>query len=178
MSIKRRGKCKKIEKNVPRAILGSIISSPVLYMLIIAEQRCGGIMGTGGPVQDICDWPHCSSLPMAPNAGLNIGESMAPPCSRPPVRNLCQQNLEKQPTPVSCHYHSSVTLVIWIFESLATFSVVFPVFFQYILTKPALQTSQKNVPRKGLPSYSASQFWLLKRRNKNEIQDSIVTVGV
>ena len=102
------GEMRNPEKNVPRAILGSISIVSVLYMLIIAGTIAmlgGRIMQTGAPVQDAfvemigpIGAPLVSYGALISIAGLNIGESIMVPRfgAALATENSCQKGLENK----------------------------------------------------------------------------------
>ena len=136
------GEMRNPEKNVPRAILGSISIVSVLYMLIIAGTIAmlgGGIMGTEAPVQDAfvkmigpIGAPLVSYGALISIAGLNIGESS----KNAPIIAI-----------IISGFFAFLLLLSGSFESLATFSVVFR-FFQYIPTALAALKLRKMYPEK------------------------------
>lgn len=160
------GEMRNPEKNVPKAILGSISIVFVLYMLIIAGTIAmlgGGIMKTDAPVQDafvamigpMGNWMVAIGA-LISIAGLNIGESIMVPRFGAAIADegllpakISEKN--KNDAPVVAIIISSVIAILLLltgsFESLATLSVVFR-FFQYIPTALAVLTLRKKYPEK------------------------------
>ena len=160
------GEMRNPEKNVPRAILGSISIVSVLYMLIIAGTIAmlgGRIMQTGAPVQDAfvemigpIGAPLVSYGAHISIAGLNIGESIMVPRfgAALATEKLLPEGLGKtnsKNAPVIAIIISGIFAFLLLlsgsFESLATFSVVFR-FFQYIPTALAAIKLRKMYPDK------------------------------
>ena len=160
------GEMRNPEKNVPRAILGSISIVSVLYMLIIAGTIAmlgGRIMQTGAPVQDAfvemigpIGAPLVSYGALISIAGLNIGESIMVPRfgAALATEKLLPEGLGKtnsKNAPVIAIIISAIFAFLLLlsgsFESLATFSVVFR-FFQYIPTALAAIKLRKMYPDK------------------------------
>lgn len=160
------GEMRNPEKNVPRAILGSISIVSILYMLIIAGTIAmlgGRIMQTGAPVQDAfvemigpIGGPLVSYGALISIAGLNIGESIMVPRFGAAIadegllpRKLAQTNSKN--APVTAILISSAFAILLLltgsFETLATYSVVFR-FFQYIPTALAVLKLRKMYPEK------------------------------
>jgi len=160
------GEMRNPEKNVPRAILGSISIVSVLYMLIIAGTIAmlgGGIMGTEAPVQDAfvkmigpIGAPLVSYGALISIAGLNIGESIMVPRFGAALADekllpaeLGKTNSKNAPVIaiIISGFFAFLLLLSGSFESLATFSVVFR-FFQYIPTALAALKLRKMYPEK------------------------------
>ena len=117
------GEMRNPEKNVPRAILGSISIVSVLYMLIIAGTIAmlgGRIMQTGAPVQD---------------AFVEMIGPIGAPLVAPVIAIIISG------------IFAFLLLLSGSFETLATFSVVFR-FFQYIPTALAAIKLRKMYPDK------------------------------
>ena len=158
------GEMRNPEKNVPKAILGSISIVFVLYMLIIAGTIAmlgSRIMETNAPVQDafvemigpMGNWMVAIGA-LISIAGLNIGESIMVPRFGAAIadegllpKKISEKN--KNNAPVVAIIISSVIAIALLltgsFESLATLSVVFR-FFQYIPTALAVLTLRKKYP--------------------------------
>lgn len=158
------GEMRNPEKNVPRAILGSISIVSILYMLIIGGTIAmlgSGIMNTDAPVQDAFmkmigpagAW-MVSIGALISITGLNMGESIMVPRYGAAIAeegllpaNFAKQN--KNGAPVVAIVISGAIAVILLlsgsFESLATLSVVFR-FFQYIPTALAVMKLRKDEP--------------------------------
>lgn len=160
------GEMRNPEKNVPRAILGSISIVSILYMLIIAGTIAmlgSRIMQTGAPVQDAfvemigpIGAPIISYGALISIAGLNIGESIMVPRFGAAIANegLLPKKLGEvndKNAPVTAILISSAIAILLLltgsFETLATMSVVFR-FFQYIPTALAVLKLRKKYPNK------------------------------
>jgi len=160
------GEMRNPEKNVPRAILGSISIVSVLYMLIIAGTIAmlgGRIMQTGAPVQDAfvemigpIGAPLVSYGALISIAGLNIGESIMVPRFGAALADekllpaeLGKTNSKNAPVIaiIISGAFAFLLLLSGSFETLATFSVVFR-FFQYIPTALAAIKLRKMYPDK------------------------------
>ncbi|KXT85802.1 APC family permease [Streptococcus panodentis] len=160
------GEMRNPEKNVPKAILGSISIVSVLYMLIIAGTIAmlgGRIMQSGAPVQDAfmemigpVGGPLVSYGALISIAGLNIGESIMVPRFGAAIADegLLPEGLGKtnsKNAPVTAILISGALAILLLlsgsFEQLATYSVVFR-FFQYIPTALAVLKLRKMYPDK------------------------------
>lgn len=159
------GEMRHAEKNVPRAILGSISIVSILYMLIIAGTIAmlgGNIMTSKAPVQDAFAamigpagaW-LVSIGALISIAGLNMGESIMVPRFGAAIaedgllpRKIAAKN--KNGVPTLAVFISStfagVLLLTGSFETLATLSVVFR-FFQYIPTALAVMKLRQQEPQ-------------------------------
>lgn len=150
------GEMRNPEKNVPRAILGSISIVSILYMLIIGGTIAmlgSDIMNTGAPVQDAFvrmigpagAW-LVSIGALISITGLNMGESIMVPRFGAAIaeEGLLPAAIAKKNqngAPVTAIALSSTLAIILLltgsFEFLAGLSVVFR-FFQYIPTALAV----------------------------------------
>lgn len=158
------GEMRNAEKNVPRAILGSISIVSVLYMLIIGGTIAmlgGDIMNTNAPVQDAFvkmigpagAW-LVSIGTLISITGLNMGESIMVPRFGAAIaedgllpRQIAKQN--ENGAPVLAIIISGIIAIALLltgsFETLAGLSVVFR-FFQYIPTALAVIKLRKDEP--------------------------------
>ncbi|KXT78052.1 APC family permease [Streptococcus sp. DD13] len=160
------GEMRNPEKNVPRAILGSISIVSILYMLIIAGTIAmigGRIMQTGAPVQDAfvemigpVGAPLVTYGALISITGLNIGESIMVPRFGAALadENMLPKKLgetNSKGAPVIAILISGAIAIVLLFsgsfEILAAFSVVFR-FFQYIPTALAVIKLRKMYPEK------------------------------
>ncbi|MTB64951.1 amino acid permease [Streptococcus sp. zg-86] len=158
------GEMRNPEKNVPRAILGSISIVSVLYMLIIGGTIAmlgSGIMDTDAPVQEafvkmvgpVGAW-MVSIGALISITGLNMGESIMVPRFGAAIAKegllpaaIAKENQNAAPV-VAIAISSSIALVLLLtgsFETLAGLSVVFR-FFQYIPTALAVLKLRKMEP--------------------------------
>lgn len=158
------GEMKNAEKNVPKAILGSISIVSILYMLIISGTIAmlgGGIMQTDAPVQDAFvkmigpagAW-IVSIGALISITGLNMGESIMVPRFAAAIaedellpKEMAKQNKNGAPI-VAILVSGAIAIGLLLtgsFESLATLSVVFR-FFQYIPTALAVLKLRKSEP--------------------------------
>ncbi|MGT2833676.1 APC family permease [Streptococcus halotolerans] len=158
------GEMRDPEKNVPRAILGSISIVSVLYMLIIGGTIAmlgGGIMDTNAPVQDafvkmigpVGAW-LVSIGALISITGLNMGESIMVPRFGAAIAkegllpaSIAKENKNAAPV-VAVAISSAITIALLLtgsFETLAGLSVVFR-FFQYIPTALAVMKLRKDEP--------------------------------
>lgn len=158
------GEMRNPEKNVPRAILGSISIVSILYMLIIGGTIAmlgSGIMNTDAPVQDAFmkmigpagAW-MVSIGALISITGLNMGESIMVPRYGAAIAeegllpaNFAKQNKNGAPV-VTIVISGAIAVILLLsgsFESLATLSVVFR-FFQYIPTALAVMKLRKDEP--------------------------------
>ncbi|WNZ87802.1 APC family permease [Streptococcus iniae] len=158
------GEMRNPEKNVPRAILGSISIVSVLYMLIIGGTIAmlgSGIMSTDAPVQDAFvkmigpagAW-LVSIGALISITGLNMGESIMVPRYGAAIANegllpakIAKENKNVAPV-VAIMISSGIAIALLLsgtFETLATLSVVFR-FFQYIPTALAVIKLRKMEP--------------------------------
>lgn len=155
------GEMRNAEKNVPRAILGSISTVSLLYLLILSGTIAmlgNGLLTTDTPVQDaftqmigpIGGWIVAGGI-LVSIAGLNIGESVMVPRFGAAIaedglipRQIAKTN--KNGAPVLAVIISgtvaALLLLTGTFEELATLSVVFR-FFQYIPTALAVLKLRK-----------------------------------
>lgn len=160
------GEMRDPEKNVPRAILGSISIVSVLYMLIIAGTIAmlgNHILTSGKPVQDAFTemiGPVGGALvsygALISIAGLNIGESIMVPRFGAAIadegllpKGLAKTNSKNAPV-IAILISGACAILLLLtgtFESLATYSVVFR-FFQYIPTALAVLKLRKMYPDK------------------------------
>ena len=146
------GEMRNPEKNVPRAILGSISIVSVLYMLIIAGTIAmlgSRILQTDASVQD-------AFVEMIGPVGLNIGESIMVPRYGAAIANegllpkkIAETNSKN--APIVAIIISGILAIVLLFsgkfEELAALSVVFR-FFQYIPTALAVLVLRKKYPDK------------------------------
>ena len=160
------GEMRNPEKNVPRAILGSISIVSVLYMLIIAGTIAmlgNHIMKTDASVQDAFvamigpagAW-IVSIGALISIAGLNIGESIMVPRYGAAIadegllpKKISETNSKNAPV-VAIIISGACAIALLFsgkFEELATLSVVFR-FFQYIPTALAVLKLRKMYPEK------------------------------
>ena len=160
------GEMRNPEKNVPRAILGSISIVSVLYMLIIAGTIAmlgNHIMKTDASVQDAFvamigpagAW-IISIGALISIAGLNIGESIMVPRYGAAIadegllpKKISETNSKNAPV-VAIIISGACAIALLFsgkFEELATLSVVFR-FFQYIPTALAVLKLRKMYPEK------------------------------
>ncbi len=160
------GEMRNPEKNVPRAILGSISIVSVLYMLIIAGTIAmlgNHIMQTDASVQDAFvamigpagAW-IVSIGALISIAGLNIGESIMVPRYGAAIadegllpKKISETNSKNAPV-VAIIISGACAIALLFsgkFEELATLSVVFR-FFQYIPTALAVLKLRKMYPEK------------------------------
>ena len=160
------GEMRDPEKNVPRAILGSISIVSVLYMLIIAGTIAmlgSQIMQTNASVQDAFvamigpagAW-IVSIGALISIAGLNIGESIMVPRYGAAIaeegllpKKIAETNSKNAPV-VAILISGAFAIALLFsgqFEQLATLSVVFR-FFQYIPTALAVLKLRKMYPDK------------------------------
>ena len=157
------GEMRNPEKNVPRAILGSISIVSVLYMLIIAGTIAmlgSRILQTDASVQDafvemigpVGAW----IVSIGAIAGLNIGESIMVPRYGAAIANegllpkkIAETNSKN--APIVAIIISGILAIALLFsgkfEELAALSVVFR-FFQYIPTALAVLVLRKKYPDK------------------------------
>lgn len=162
------GEMRNAEKNVPRAILGSISIVSILYMLIISGTIAmlgSGIMQTDAPVQDAFvkmigpagAW-IVSIGALVSIAGLNMGESIMVPRFGAAIAEdgLLPQAIaksNKNGAPILAITISGTFVALLLlsgtFETLATLSVVFR-FFQYIPTALAVLKLRATEPEKQL----------------------------
>ena len=160
------GEMRNPEKNVPRAILGSISIVSVLYMLIIAGTIAmlgSRILQTDASVQDafvemigpVGAW-IVSIGALISIAGLNIGESIMVPRYGAAIANegllpkkIAETNSKN--APIVAIIISGILAIALLFsgkfEELAALSVVFR-FFQYIPTALAVLVLRKKYPDK------------------------------
>ena len=160
------GEMRNPEKNVPRAILGSISIVSVLYMLIIAGTIAmlgSRILQTDASVQDafvemigpVGAW-IVSIGALISIAGLNIGESIMVPRYGAAIANegllpkkIAETNSKN--APIVAIIISGILAIVLLFsgkfEELAALSVVFR-FFQYIPTALAVLVLRKKYPDK------------------------------
>ena len=169
------GEMRNPEKNVPRAILGSISIVSVLYMLIIAGTIAmlgGRIMQTGAPVQDAfvemigpIGAPLVSYGALISIAGLNIGESIMVPRfgAALATEKLLPEGLGKtnsKNAPVIAIIISGIfrllTLVIWLFRNISNLQCCLP-FLPIHSNSFGSHQTQKNVPRQ--KGYLPSTIW-------------------
>lgn len=160
------GEMRNPEKNVPRAILGSISIVSVLYMLIIAGTIAmlgSRILQTNASVQDAFvamigpagAW-IVSIGALISIAGLNIGESIMVPRFGAAIaeegllpKKIAETNAKNAPV-VAIIISGACAIALLFsgkFEELATLSVVFR-FFQYIPTALAVLKLRKMYPEK------------------------------
>ncbi|MCD1277087.1 APC family permease [Streptococcus sinensis] len=160
------GEMRNPEKNVPRAILGSISIVSVLYMLIIAGTIAmlgNQILQTNASVQDAFvamigpagAW-IVSIGALISIAGLNIGESIMVPRYGAAIadegllpKKISETNSKNAPV-VAIIISGACAIALLFsgkFEELATLSVVFR-FFQYIPTALAVLKLRKMYPEK------------------------------
>lgn len=160
------GEMRNAEKNVPRAILGSISIVSVLYMLIIAGTIAmlgNQILQTNASVQDAFvamigpagAW-IVSIGALISIAGLNIGESIMVPRFGAAIaeegllpKKIAETNSKNAPV-VAILISGAFSIALLFsgkFEELATLSVVFR-FFQYIPTALAVLKLRKMYPEK------------------------------
>ena len=160
------GEMRNPEKNVPRAILGSISIVSVLYMLIIAGTIAmlgNQILQTNASVQDAFvamigpagAW-IVSIGALISIAGLNIGESIMVPRYGAAIadegllpKKIAETNAKNAPV-VAILISGAFSIALLFsgkFEELATLSVVFR-FFQYIPTALAAIKLRKMYPDK------------------------------
>ncbi|VTS34891.1 amino acid permease [Streptococcus porcinus] len=158
------GEMRQPEKNVPRAILGSISIVSVLYMLIIGGTIAmlgSEIMNTNAPVQDAFvkmigpagAW-LVSIGALISITGLNMGESIMVPRYGAAIANegllptiISKENKKAAPV-VAIMISSGIAIVLLLtgtFQTLANLSVVFR-FFQYIPTALAVIKLRKMEP--------------------------------
>lgn len=158
------GEMRNPEKNVPRAILGSITIVSVLYMLIIGGTIAmlgSDIMNTNAPVQDAFvkmigpagAW-LVSIGALISITGLNMGESIMVPRYGAAIANegllpasIAKENKKAAPV-IAILISGGIAIVLLLsgtFETLATLSVVFR-FFQYIPTALAVIKLRKMEP--------------------------------
>ncbi|VTS13059.1 APC family permease [Streptococcus pseudoporcinus] len=158
------GEMRDPEKNVPRAILGSISVVSVLYMLIIGGTIAmlgSQIMMTNAPVQDAFvkmigpagAW-MVSIGALISITGLNMGESIMVPRYGAAIADegllpavIAKQNKNGAPL-VAILISSAIAIVLLLtgsFEKLAELSVIFR-FFQYIPTALAVIKMRKLEP--------------------------------
>ncbi|MCK4029804.1 MULTISPECIES: APC family permease [Streptococcus] len=158
------GEMRNPEKNVPRAILGSISIVSILYMLIIGGTIAmlgSGIMDTKAPVQDAlvkmigpAGYWLVSIGALISITGLNMGESIMVPRFGAAIAEegllpaaIARKNGNDAPVVaiiISCVI-ACILLLSGSFEILATLSVVFR-FFQYIPTALAVNKLRKDEP--------------------------------
>lgn len=158
------GEMRNPEKNVPRAILGSISIVSILYMLIIGGTIAmlgSGIMDTKAPVQDAlvkmigpAGYWLVSIGALISITGLNMGESIMVPRFGAAIAEegllpaaIARKNSKDAPVVaiiISCVI-AIILLLSGSFEILATLSVVFR-FFQYIPTALAVNKLRKDEP--------------------------------
>lgn len=158
------GEMRNAEKNVPRAILGSITTVSLLYMLIIGGTIAmlgSGIMETDAPVQDAfvkmigpAGYWLVSIGALISITGLNMGESIMVPRFGAAIaeegllpRVIAKQNRNGAPI-VAIAISGAVAIILLLtgsFETLATLSVIFR-FFQYIPTALAVMKLRKDEP--------------------------------
>ncbi|MGQ7461347.1 APC family permease [Streptococcus sp. 32226D021BW] len=158
------GEMRNPEKNVPRAILGSISIVSILYMLIIGGTIAmlgSGIMDTKAPVQDAlvkmigpAGYWLVSIGALISITGLNMGESIMVPRFGAAIAEegllpaaISRKNSKDAPVVaiiISCVI-AIILLLSGSFEILATLSVVFR-FFQYIPTALAVNKLRKDEP--------------------------------
>ncbi len=158
------GEMRNPEKNVPRAILGSISIVSILYMLIIGGTIAmlgSGIMETKAPVQDAlvkmigpAGYWLVSIGALISITGLNMGESIMVPRFGAAIAEegllpavIARKNSKDAPVVaiiISCVI-AVILLLSGSFEILATLSVVFR-FFQYIPTALAVNKLRKDEP--------------------------------
>ncbi|MGT2685983.1 APC family permease [Streptococcus porcinus] len=162
------GEMRQPEKNVPRAILGSISIVSVLYMLIIGGTIAmlgSEIMNTNAPVQDAFvkmigpagAW-LVSIGALISITGLNMGESIMVPRYGAAIANegllptiISKENQKAAPV-VAIMISSGIAIVLLLtgtFQTLANLSVVFR-FFQYIPTALAVIKLRKMEPNANL----------------------------
>ncbi|MBA2795319.1 APC family permease [Streptococcus porcinus] len=162
------GEMRQPEKNVPRAILGSISIVSVLYMLIIGGTIAmlgSEIMNTNAPVQDAFvkmigpagAW-LVSIGALISITGLNMGESIMVPRYGAAIANegllptiISKENKKAAPV-VAIMISSGIAIVLLLtgtFQTLANLSVVFR-FFQYIPTALAVIKLRKMEPNANL----------------------------
>ena len=157
------GEMRNPEKNVPRAILGSISIVSVLYMLIIAGTIAmlgGRIMQTGAPVQDAfvemigpIGAPLVSYGALISIAGLNIGESIMVPRfgAALATEKLLPEGLGKTNSK-----NAPVIAIIWLFRNISNLQCCLPFLPIHSNCFGSHQT-QKNVPRQ--KGYLPSTIW-------------------
>lgn len=158
------GEMRNAEKNVPKAILGSISIVSILYMLIIGGTIAmlgSGIMNTEAPVQDafarmigpLGAWVVTIGM-LVSITGLNMGESIMVPRFGAAIAEdgllpkvIAKQNEQKAPVVaiVISGVIACLLLLTGSFEELATLSVVFR-FFQYIPAALAVMALRKKEP--------------------------------
>lgn len=160
------GEMRNPEKNVPRAILGSISIVSVLYMLIIAGTIAmlgNHILTSDKPVQDAFTemiGPIGGTLvsygALISITGLNIGESIMVPRFGAAIadegllpKKLGETNSKNAPIIAIAISGVAACLLLMTgsFTTLATYSVVFR-FFQYIPTALAVLKLRKMYPDK------------------------------
>lgn len=162
------GEMKNPEKNVPRAILGSISIVSVLYMLIIAGTIAmlgDDIMNTNAPVQEaftrmigpVGAW-LVSIGALISITGLNMGESIMVPRLGAAIADegllpvvISKQNKNGAPI-IAIAISSTVAILLLLtgsFEFLAGLSVIFR-FFQYIPTALAVIKLRQDEPNANL----------------------------
>ncbi|MGT2887601.1 APC family permease [Streptococcus didelphis] len=158
------GEMRDPEKNVPRAILGSISVVSILYMLIIGGTIAmlgSTIMTSNAPVQDAFvkmigpagAW-MVSIGALISITGLNMGESIMVPRYGAAIADegllpaaIAKKNKNGAPL-VAIFISSAIAIILLLtgsFRDLATFSVVFR-FFQYIPTALAVMKLRKDQP--------------------------------
>ncbi|EHI69037.1 APC family permease [Streptococcus ictaluri] len=158
------GEMRDPEKNVPRAILGSISIVSILYMLIIAGTIAmlgPTIMMSNAPVQDAFmkmigpagAW-MVSIGALISITGLNLGESIMVPRYGAAIADegllpaaIAKKNRNGAPL-VAIAISSTIAIILLLtgsFEHLATLSVGFR-FFQYIPTALAVMKLRKEEP--------------------------------
>ncbi|MET3558979.1 amino acid transporter [Streptococcus rupicaprae] len=158
------GEMRNAEKNVPRAILGSITTVSLLYMLIIGGTIAmlgSGIMETNAPVQDAfvrmigpAGYWLVSIGALISITGLNMGESIMVPRFGAAIAEegllpavIAKKNANDAPV-VAIAISAIVAIILLLtgsFETLATLSVIFR-FFQYIPTALAVMKLRKDQP--------------------------------